>query len=180
MSSKGRLVLYVGPMFAGKSSHLIKAAAAHERVLALKPGFDTRDGAELVSRDGSHFAAQSVRQWPARADNYDHIVLDEVQFMVAPHYEGDIVTELQAAKLRGATVTVGGLDSDYRQQPFEIVSKLMQFADDIIYLEARCHTCNAPARWTAKTHETGRLLETGDQELYEARCNEHWCLPEKP
>ncbi|MEN3175311.1 thymidine kinase [Gluconobacter sp. OJA] len=180
MSGKGRLVLYVGPMFAGKSSHLIKAASADERVLALKPGFDTRDGAELVSRDGSHFAARSVRRWPSHSENYSHIVLDEVQFMVSPHYEGDIVAELQSARLRGATVTVGGLDSDYRQKPFEIVSRLMQFADEIIHLEARCHVCNQPAQWTAKTHETGHLLETGDQELYEARCDEHWCLPEMP
>ncbi|EHH67630.1 thymidine kinase [Gluconobacter morbifer] len=178
MTATGRLILYVGPMFAGKSSHLIAAARGCRDVLALKPGFDTRDGAELVSRDGSHLAARSVWSWPAEADLAQHIVLDEAQFMIAPHYDGDIVAQLLEARARGADITVGGLDTDYRQQPFHVTARLMARADEVITLSARCHVCGQPARWTAKIHETGRLLETGDGELYEARCDAHWSLPE--
>jgi len=95
-------------MFAGKSAHLIAAARKQTDILALKPGFDTRDGAELVSRDGSHLAAMSVNTWPADADRYGHIVLDEGQFWVAPHYQGDIVEDIRDVRSRGVDVTVGG------------------------------------------------------------------------
>lgn len=179
MTVRGRLVLYVGPMFAGKSAHLIAAAKRQTDVLALKPGFDTRDGSELVSRDGSHLAAVSANAWPEDADRYSHIVLDEGQFWVAPHYEGDIVQDIRAARARGADVTVGGLDTDYRRVPFAVMARLMEAADEVIELTARCHVCGAPAVWTAKVHETGHLLEAGDQELYEARCDMHWTLPDR-
>ncbi|MQR97986.1 thymidine kinase [Gluconobacter aidae] len=180
MTVRGRLVLYVGPMFAGKSAHLIAAAKRQADVLALKPGFDTRDGSELVSRDGSHLAAVFANAWPEDADRYSHIVLDEGQFWVAPHYRGDIVEDIRAARARGADVTVGGLDTDYRRVPFDVMTRLLDEADEVIVLTARCHVCGAPAAWTAKTHETGHLLETGDQELYEARCDAHWSLPDRP
>jgi len=167
-------------MFAGKSAHLIAAAKEQTDVLALKPGFDTRDGCELVSRDGSHLAAVSANVWPAEAHHYSHIVLDEGQFWVAPHYQGDIVQDIRDVRARGVDVTVGGLDTDYRRVPFDVMERLREEADDVIVLKARCHVCGAPATWTAKTHDTGHLLETGDQELYEARCEAHWTLPERP
>ena len=177
MVRAGRLTLFVGPMFAGKSAHLIAAALPHVSSLALKPAFDKRDGAELVSRDGTHLPARSVGEWPDDAAGFAHIVLDEAQFMVAPHYEGDIVNQLLAARQKGAIVTVGGLDTDYRRVPFEVMTRLADAADEIIHLQARCHVCGCGARWTAKIHETGYVLETGGQELYEARCDEHWTLP---
>ncbi|GBR50272.1 thymidine kinase [Neokomagataea thailandica NBRC 106555] len=181
MCRSGRLVLYVGPMFSGKSAHLIAEAHAApcsvESVLVLKPAFDTRSGAEIASRNGTSLAARSVAAWPEDAGQYKAVVLDEVQFMVQPHYEGNIVAELLEARDQGTTVIVGGLDTDYRKQAFPIVEALAKHADDVRALTARCHVCGRAARWTAKMHDTGQLLETGDSELYQALCDAHWHLP---
>lgn len=175
----GGLLLLTGPMFAGKSSSLIAHACAHGTdALMLKPAFDTRDGDALVSsRDGSRLPALPVARWPAAASGRACIVIDEVQFMVPPHYEGDIVDDIRAAAASDIQVVVGGLDADYRRRPFDVTARLAALADRHVVLQARCHICDAPAAWTAKLSDTGRRLELGDAGLYEARCDRHWSLP---
>ncbi len=174
------LLLLTGPMFAGKSSALIgMAAEAGRDVLVLKPAFDTRDAVNLVSsRDGSSIAARPVRDWPDDARSFAMLVIDEVQFLIAPHYRGDIVRDLLGAVSAGQRVAVGGLDTDYLRRPFEPVARLAEHAARHVRLAARCHVCGRPAHWTAKLAETGQRLELGCQELYEARCDRHWTAPQ--
>ncbi len=180
-SRTGELLLLTGPMFAGKSSSLIAHAVAHgDDVLVLKPAFDSRDGAAMISsRDGSRIAAMPVSAWPEQAVSHRALVIDEVQFMVAPHYAGDIVEDIVRAVAGGAQVAVGGLDTDYLRRPFDVIVRLAQQADRRVSLCARCHICDAPAPWTAKRCETGLLLELGDDDLYQARCDLHWTAPEQ-
>lgn len=176
---RGELVLITGPMFAGKSAALIAQAAAHgPDALVLKPAFDTRDGAAVIaSRDRTRAEALAVASWPDAAAAHPVLVIDEVQFMVSPHYAGDIVADIGRAVAAGACVTVGGLDTDYLRRPFDIITRLSACADRHLVLHARCHTCEQPAMWTAKKTETGQRLELGDDDLYEARCEEHWTEP---
>ena len=166
-------------MFAGKTSALIARARRHGRAaLALKPAFDRRGGEALISsRDRSVFHALPVAAWPAEAARHPVLVLDEVQFMTAPHYAGDVVADVLGAVRNGAAVTVSGLDTDYLRHPFEVTARFRAIADEEVLLRARCHVCGSPAAWTAKKAETGRLLEVGDTELYEARCDAHWSRP---
>lgn len=176
--SCGKLVVIAGPMFAGKSAHLIAESKKHVSTLNLAPAFDTRSGAFLHSREGSRLPARSVSEWPRDARDYAHAVIDEVHFLAPPFYAGDAVADILAARAAGLHLTVGGLDTDYLRKPFDITRRLMAAADRVCHLEARCHVCDAPARWTAKKRETGQVLETGDGELYEARCDAHWTTPE--
>ncbi|CAI9119889.1 thymidine kinase [Brytella acorum] len=175
--SRGSLVVFVGPMFAGKSAHLIAEAKAHAGTLRLTPVFDTRSGGCLHSREGVSLTARAIASWPADATEYAHVVVDEAQFLGAPFYEGDIVADILDARAQGVHLAVGSLDTDYRREPFGITQRLISAADCCVRLQARCHVCGAPARWTAKKRDTGCVLETGDDELYEARCDAHWSLP---
>ncbi|MBE7209864.1 MAG: thymidine kinase [Gluconacetobacter diazotrophicus] len=186
---RGTLTLLTGPMFAGKSAHLIRAARAAAAtdpagVLALKPAFDTRAPlSRLLSRDESapETPALPVSSWPHdAARNRTLLILDEVQFLVAPHYDGDVVADIECALLAGSDVLAGGLDTDYHRHPFAVVVRLRERADRHHPLLARCHACGAPAPWTAKKRDTGALLEPGDAELYEARCDRHWTDPPRP
>jgi len=179
LSRAGEFVLITGPMFAGKSSALIAAAASHSRALVLKPAFDTRDGnAVIASRDSSRAAARPVAAWPDDAHRHAIIVIDEAQFLVAPHYAGDLLADIEAARSAGVAVVAGGLDTDYLRRPFPLIARLAAQADRHERLLARCHVCGEPAPWTFKKQETGRLLEPGGDELYEARCDLHWHAPE--
>lgn len=97
--------------------------------------------------------------------------------MTAPHYLGDVVADIATCLSQGIDVTVAGLDMDYNCHDFEVVTRLKALADHVVMLVAQCHVCGQPAHWTAKKRHTGHKLETGDGDLYEARCNVHWTSP---
>ncbi|AOX19477.1 thymidine kinase [Kozakia baliensis] len=176
--SRGFLTVYAGPMFAGKSAYLIEAAAHADNVLCLAPAFDVRSGQRLHSRTGVSRPARSIEEWPRDARDFSDIVIDESHFLVSPYYRGDVVADILSARDAGLNIIAGGLDTDYHQEAFPVMTRLMAAADRTVVLQARCHACGAPARWTAKKRETGHVLETGDADLYEARCDAHWTLPE--
>ncbi len=175
----GNLTVITGPMFAGKTAALTaRVPRGGAAVLALKPAFDTRAGKALIrSRDGSAIPAMPIASWPTQAAMHATLLLDEAQFMATPHYAGDVVADVLDAVRGGASVTVSGLDTDYLRQPFEIITRLRVVADEQVVLRARCHVCGKAAAWTAKRTETGQLFEVGDSDLYEARCDAHWCRP---
>lgn len=178
-SRPGCLTVITGPMFAGKTSALIRLMHRHgPGVLVLKPAFDTRSGkATISSRNHSSHRALAITSWPAEAARYPVLALDEAQFMTAPRYAGDVVADGLAAVRAGVVLVVSGLDTDYMRQPFEILERFRGLADEEVVLRARCHVCGAPAAWTAKKTDTGRLLEVGDVDLYDARCDAHWSPP---
>lgn len=176
---RGKLTVYAGPMFSGKSAHLIRAISlASGRVLCLAPAFDNRSGHSIHSREGRSYPARSIACWPSDVGQFGMVVADEAHFQVSPHYRGDVVQDIISTRARGVDVVVGGLDTDYHRETFPVMQRLMAEADEVVMLEARCHVCGGPARWTAKKKETGCILETGDADLYEARCDAHWTLPE--
>lgn len=181
-SRRGRLTVITGPMFAGKTSALIRRMHRHgPGVLVLRPAFDTRSGgAAISSRDLSSHRALAITSWPAEAARHPVLALDEAQFMTAPRYSGDVVADGLAAVRAGAVLVVSGLDTDYMRQPFDVIERFRALADEEVLLRARCHACGAPAAWTAKKTNTGRLLEVGDVDLYDARCDAHWSSPEGP
>jgi thymidine kinase len=163
-ATRGRLTVITGPMFAGKSARLIAEArkAGHEgaAIAVLKP-----------------IGCESVGAWPDLAWPTRLVFIDEAQFLTGANYRGDLIADIERALDAGLDVMVSGLDTDYHRTPFAVMAELAARADAHLHLAARCHRCGQPARWTAKRAETGRLLEVGDDELYEARCDVHWTEP---
>lgn len=175
---RGILTVYAGPMFAGKSAHLLQDHPEQDDTLCLAPVFDTRSGASIHSRVGLCRPARSVSAWPADFALFRHILLDEGHFMIAPHYTGDVVADIRRSLDAGIDISVAGLDTDFMRQDFAVMARLRLLADQYVPLMARCHVCGAPAPWTVKKRQTGHVLETGDEDLYEARCEAHWAPPE--
>ena len=175
----GQLEVISGPMFSGKSAHLLASMSKTMPCLCLVPSFDTRSGATIRSRTGAETPARSITIWPEDAGAYRCILIDEAHFFVAPHYDGNFIKDVKSALKQGADVTIAGLDFDYLRNPFESVHQLMRCADKHVVLKARCHVCAAPAPWTMKRYQTSHLLEAGDKELYRACCTEHWSSPDK-
>ncbi|KAL0307318.1 UNVERIFIED_CONTAM: Thymidine kinase a [Sesamum radiatum] len=117
----GEVHVIVGPMFAGKTTallrHVMAEADTGRTVAMIKSSKDTRYAAdEVVTHDGTKFPC-----WPLSdllsfkhklgADAYhklDVIGIDEAQFF------GDLYDFCcEAADLDGKTVVVAGLDGDY-------------------------------------------------------------------
>lgn len=176
----GRLEVICGPMFSGKSTELIaRARKAREygrvRVLAIKPRFDARYAADaLQSHDRVRLEAVPVDRWPDRLEGVDAVFADEVQFMDAPLFSGDVAEGIKGALRAGVHVVAAGLDADWRGDPFPVTARLLAMADLVHKRTAHCQACGRAATKTFKKAPNAALVELGERDLYEARCNRHW------
>ena len=168
------LTVYCGPMFAGKSTALLKAwheAPETGRIL-LKPAMDTRYGKNSVStHDGFSIPALPVTAMPEIGDK-THVFLDEVQFMEDPWFSDDIHERVYELLRKGISVFAAGLDMDARGVPFAATAGLLAMADTVVKLTARCHVCEQPASMTSLRSPADRV-QLGGSELYFPTCRIH-------
>jgi thymidine kinase len=168
-----------GPMFSGKSEEMIRrlrrAEIAGQRVVIFKPRIDDRyDASDVVSHAGARMRAVAVSSVPellARADGFDVVGIDEVQF-----FEPAIVSAALDLAERGARVVATGLDQDFRRLPFGPMPELLSHAEFVDKLQAVCHRCGGPATTTQRLVDgrpapySGETVLVGAAEQYEARC----------
>lgn len=176
----GHLEVICGPMFASKTTLLLKRILWYRdgrksNVLVLKPSFDTRyNETRIVSHDGLSAEAQAVSAWPETDRRPDAVMIDEVQFMAAPRFDGDIVEAIRQALAQGTEVVAAGLDMDWQGRPFETTARLIAMADTVTKVTADCTVCGRAATKSFKRTASGDSVELGAGDLYEARCNVHW------
>lgn len=175
----GHLTVICGPMFAGKTTELLKRVlwarnGQNKRVAVFKSAYDTRYKiTEIVSHDGLQTTASIISHW-AGTPAADHVFFDEAQFFTPPHFHDDLVAVVSTLLHDGVDVTVTGLDADWRGQAFPITALLLAMADEAIKLRSHCAVCGRPASKTFKRQLSGGSIELGGSELYEPRCNTHW------
>lgn len=188
------LTVFSGPMFAGKTSALIRAInTAVESgtlpVVIIKPAMDNRFAdAAIVSHDGvAHmavpvsstkevFAAVATASLSVASSMQSpvHVFVDEVQFLDKPYFEGDFHIVVHSLLQAGHTVTCGGLDLDWRGLPFDVTARLLAMADHVTKLTARCAVTGQPAQKTYKRVVDGARVALGAAETYEPRSNPEW------
>ena len=175
----GWLEVICGPMFCGKSEEMIRrlrrAEIAGQRVVIFKPRIDDRyDAADVVSHAGARMRAvpvSSVAQLVERANGFDVVGIDEVQF-----FEHTIVVTALRLAESGVRVVVAGLDQDFRRLPFGPMPELLSHAEFVDKLQAVCHRCGGPATTTQRLVDgspapySGDTVLVGAAEQYEARC----------
>jgi len=179
----GFVEVITGSMFCGKTDEMIRrlrrAVIARQKVQVFKPSIDTRYAVEkLASHAGTEFEAtpvpdpEQIRQ--LTEDDTTVVAIDEAQFFNEKLCE--IVQELAAAGMR---VIVGGLDTDFRAEPFGSMPKLMAQAERVDKLHAICMVCGEPASRTQRlingepASYDDPVVVVGASEMYEARCREH-------
>ncbi|MBR1777676.1 MAG: thymidine kinase [Alphaproteobacteria bacterium] len=179
--TKGTLEIITGPMFAGKTSALLKKARsfAGEMVL-IKPSFDTRYGiCEIKTHDGVAAEAFNLTNTSEILESQvikkaQAVFFDEIQFFMEPYFGGDVISCINTLLNRGLSVVCCGLDMNWKGEPFEIISKLKTIADRYTVLHARCSVCNEPAIFTYKRGGSKSNIELGAAEIYEPRCAKHY------
>lgn len=180
-TSPGEVTVVVGPMFAGKTTHLIatveRLAAAGQRLQVFRPTVDTRaPGNTLTTHAGERLAHAHVETVCGAADalralhaSTSCVVLDEIQF-----WGEDVVGFIWSLALRGVDVVVAGLEFDSRREPFAITAELLLGADHVVALSSACARCGARAGHTARLNPGGERVAVGGADAYEARCDECW------
>jgi len=182
----GNLEVVTGPMFGGKTTETLRSylwltIGLKRKALALKPRFDTRySETEIVSHIGIRAPAVSIDRFPWNhlTDDVRAVYLDEVHFLEAPLFDGDIVADIRKVLATGRDVHAAGLDMDVNGRSFAVTAALLAMADRVTKVRAICSICGRDASKTQKIGGTSSRFELGASDKYEARCNEHWSLIE--
>ncbi|MCY3412616.1 MAG: thymidine kinase [Candidatus Heimdallarchaeota archaeon] len=134
-----------GTMFSGKSKELIERGYraenfGHTKVHYFKPAIDTRS-IEIVSRDGQKQKAillekgKDLLNYLPGAEGQELIIIDEAQF-----FDESIIYAVQILKAKGYNVVIGGLDKDFRGEPFGFMPHIMALSDTMI--QAKYSVCS--------------------------------------
>ena len=179
--TKGTLEIITGPMFAGKTSALLKKARSFNgEMVLIKPSFDTRYGiCEIKTHDGVAAEAFNLTNTSEILESQaiekaQAVFFDEIQFFMEPYFGGDVIACINTLLNRGLSVFCCGLDKNWKGESFEIISKLKTIADRYTVLHARCSVCNEPAIYTYKRGGSTSDIELGAAEIYEPRCAKHY------
>lgn len=178
----GRLKTIAGPMYAGKTSHILREILwinhCNKKVLVLKPQIDNRySDSHIATHDQLSFPCFNMQDWDHVLDNhnlklynYNTVFIDEVQFLDTARTI-EVVNQMLSD---GVNVVVAGLNQDSRGQPFETTAMLLAISDDIKLIQSVCTTCGRPATRTQRLTDSGDRVNVGSVGVYEPRCLEHW------
>lgn len=175
------LILFVGPMFGGKTTRLLAYLDRyyHQRknIVAFKPKLDERYSASSINTHmGGKMEAirvSSGTEIEARLSslaNYPDVVAVDEAFMIPG--SGKSLINLYKS---GITVLASTLQLASTGNSYEEVEALMPWATKIEICPAVCTTCGEDAFFTTKTggHPEDEI-EVGGSELYEPRCWNHF------
>ncbi len=170
----GWIEVICGPMFSGKTEELIRrlrlAQIAKQRVQIFKPAIDDRyEDKYITSHSEQKFICTPVKDaWEIfhNVDDTTRIVgIDEAQF-----FSQDLAEICTKLANRGIRVVIGGLDQDYKGEPFGPMPRLLAIAESILKLKAVCMTCGGQASKTQRLSTDKDQVVVGSGECYEARC----------
>ena len=179
IKSNPTFVIYVGPMFSGKTSRLLsdleRFKYQKKKTLIFKPQIDDRYSQdEVVSHSGWHMPATTIKLGAdilgilADVDgNPDIIAVDEA-FMIP-----GIAEALVWLFRNGFSIVVSTLDLSATGKAFHEVEKMLVWATRVEKCAAVCTVCGQDAFYTHKKNTDGEEIEVGGDELYEPRCSSH-------
>lgn len=186
----GWVEVICGPMFSGKTEEIIRRIRrleyAKKNVLAFKPVIDNRYSSdEIVSHNKTK--AKSINISCAREildfvkDDTHSVVIDEAQFL-----DDEIVLVAQYLADRGIRVIIGGLDTDFRGEPFGPMPEILSIAEFVTKLTAICVKSGQPATRTQRlingkpASYNDPIVLVGASESYEPRARDYHEVIDKP
>lgn len=165
--NQGYLKVYLGPMFAGKTSAIVqnyrRYSHAGKRVLVINHSLDDRySKTSLSTHDGVEIPCKFTTTLETMdtlvQTDYDVILINEGQFFP------DLVKyTLSWVEEHQKVIYVCGLDGDSERRPFGEILKLIPFADDYEKLTSICEKCGMHAPFTFRNPESsnGQTIQIG-------------------
>lgn len=186
----GFIEVVCGPMFAGKTEELIRRAKrlkyAKQNYLVFKPVIDNRysSKAEIVSHslltESAILVENSKDILKHMDDSVEAVIIDEAQF-----FDQDIVQIADRLADSGVRVIIGGLDRDFKGEPFGSMPQLLAIAEFVTKLTAICVKTGTPATRTQRiingkpAHIGDPLIVVGASDSYEPRSRHAHEVPGK-
>lgn len=171
-----RLEVICGPMFAGKSSELIRrlaeAAGGGVVVVAAKPAIDTRyHPTAIATHSGGRYDALTIHDpGDLAAVRAGVLGLDEAHFFKKGLHAA-VMDAMGSGRVR--RVILAGLDRTSMNEPFAEMGRLLVEADEVVKLTAPCAVCGRPAVHTIRLFDSTEDIVVGGAGMFENRCREH-------
>ena len=183
-NTKGKIRVILGPMFAGKTSRLLKEAEELEEqgcvLLLLKSNVDSRySTSHITTHDGKKKTCYALSELKtvqhggsdgvqAQYAACDVVAIDEAQFFA----KDELVAFCQkAADEDGKYVILAGLDGDFKRNKFGYVLDVIPLADSVEKLSALCHYCQDRAVFSKRIQgDAVRQELIGGAESYVSVC----------
>lgn len=171
-----------GPMYAGKSSELMKRILwlAHQNleILVIKPKLDNRYSAnEIVTHTGHKYPCEYVTTLLSYIENNKtelkkchSVFIDEIQFFELE----DVKKSMAILRDLKINVVAAGLDQDSSGDPFDSSAYILAISDSVSKIQSYCNVCGQPATKTYKLQNSGNRVDVASYGIYEPRCLEHW------
>jgi thymidine kinase len=172
-ASIATLEVVCGPMFAGKTTMLLRrvaeARAAGVVVQIVRPALDHRSAADAIETHGGErmqgISVASAQQVIAAVGEAQLVVIDEAHF-----FGGALAGACEALLHRGVSVIAAGVDIDHFGGAFEPFPALFAMAHAVHRLQGTCARCGQPSTHTQRLVPGGARIVVGGAEAYEPRC----------
>ena len=174
------LSVYMGPMFSGKSSELIRQygilSVIHpaDKILIINHEFDNQRYMKNSVSTHAGFSIECLNTNVLDDVNidYDVFMIEEAQFFKSLY---EFVQKLLSL---GKIIFVFGLSGDADQNLFGDMYKLLPIADRIVQLRALCMECKdgTPAPFTKRNQQDQQAqnqVQIGGSESYTPVCRRH-------
>ncbi len=173
----GSLNIYIGPMYAGKTTKLIETYQEclnnDENVVVLTHSTENRYSIDKLSTHDqkkiSCFKCDTIKSFINQHINAikesKFILIDEGQFFT------DLTEVLYLVNELNQHVFVFGLDGDFKRNKFGQISDLIPHCDRIEKIHAVCGKCSNPAIFSDRivSSSTEQVL-VGSQDMYQPLC----------
>jgi thymidine kinase len=194
------LHIIFGPMFAGKSTYLINTIQSLlstgipiEEILIINHSSDTRysDKSEICTHDNKKMSSVSLNMLEEIIMYNEHTIENSIENTLNNTYditnkkyifidEGQFFTDLYRTvktlliKYK-KTIYIGGLDGDYKQDPFYVsrLFDLIPYATTVTKLTSKCVECNEIAPFTKRIIQSNEQILVGGSDSYKPVCLNH-------
>ena len=133
----GKIKIFLGPMFAGKSIRLIntikKCIYENKKVVYI-----------------THYNNTNCSNSTDLKDIFNDLLKFDVIGIDEAHYFSDLVEICEKLSFLGKKIYVAALNGDYKMEPFNNVTKLISKCDIIKLMKGFCFYCDNKAKFTIK------------------------------
>ena len=185
MNNHGYLHLIIGPMYAGKSTELIRIINRYKclkkNIIIINHLFNNRYGSKGLTTHNKQSVDQCIileklcdlqLNYSSAFSDCNVIIIEELQFF-SDAYDNIVNWCDNYNKI----VVCAGLDGDFLRNPFGDVLLLIPHAEKVTKLSALCKRCGdgTPAHFTKRITPDEQKTLVGSDDVYEAVCRKHFC-----
>lgn len=162
------LKIYIGPMFSGKTTKIMKIynkyIQKNMNIIVINHSLDTNHYNNIMINHNNHQIQCIYKNFLAdvtenEIKDIDIILVNEGQFF------SDLYTHVKKwVDVMEKKVYVCGLDGDFNREKFGEILNLIPIADKVVKFNANCNSCNNKAPFTIRlTKETTQILVGSDK-----------------